>query len=461
MTPVPPPIREHWGSRLGFLLAAAGSAIGLGNLWGFPYKASAHGGAAFVLVYMVVILLVALPLLLAELVIGRHTGESPVLALVRLGGPRWRWLGYAFVLNAVMILAFYSVVTGWTLLSLGRSLAVGLPPDPAAFFAGISQGPQAVFGHLLAMALTGLVIAGGVRCGIERLSLWFMPLLFVVLVALALWAATFSGAGAGYRFYLQPDFTDLLRWPTITAAAGHAFFSLSVGMGAMVTYASYLRGQENLVRLGSTIALADTGVALVGGLITFPLVSHFQLLGKLSDSTVGTLFVAIPSGMASLGPAGRPITVFFFLVLAIAALTSAVSLLEVATAGLIDRLGWSRLRATWSAGLTVTALGLLPALDNRWIDVFYSLCGEALLLLGGLMMALLLGWLHPALGRRELALGFGEQHSPSGDAHSGPFPWPILWWMRVLRFLAPPMLAVLLWQSLRHLPAVFQPLLVS
>jgi NSS family neurotransmitter:Na+ symporter len=289
-----------------------------------------------------------------------------------------------------------------------------------------------------------------VRGGIERLSLWFMPLLFLVLVALALWASTLSGAAAGYRFYLQPDFSDLLRWPTITAAAGHAFFSLSVGMGAMVTYASYLRGRENLVRLGGTIALADTAVALVGGLITFPLVAHFRLLDKLSDSTIGTLFVAIPSGMGSLGPLGRPIAVFFFLVLAIAALTSAVSLLEVATAGLIDRLGWSRRRATGIAALAVTLLGLLPALDNRWIDVFYSLFGEAVLLFGGLMMALLLGWLHPALGRQELALGFGGATS-----------WPILWWMRVLRFLAPPMLAVLLWQSLQHLPAVFQPFLVS
>jgi NSS family neurotransmitter:Na+ symporter len=457
----PPETREHWGSRLGFLLAAAGSAIGLGNLWGFPYKASAHGGAAFVVVYLLVILLVALPLLLAELVIGRHTGESPVLALVRLGGPRWRWLGYAFVLNATMILAFYSVVTGWTLLSLGRSVAVGLPQDPAAFFNAIRQGPLAVLGHLLAMALTALVIAGGVRGGIERLSLWFMPLLFVVLIALALWAATLSGAGAGYRFYLQPDFADLLRWPTITAAAGHAFFSLSVGMGAMVTYASYLRGQENLLRLGGSIALADTAVALVGGLITFPLVSHFQLLETLSDSTIGTLFVAIPSGMASLGLLGRPIAVFFFVVLVIAALTSAVALLEVATAGLIDRLGWSRARATLAAGLVVTALGLLPALDNRWIDVFYSLFAEAVLLFGGLMMALLLGWLHPSLGRQELAIGFGDGPLAEGLPPRPRNAWPILWWMRLLRFVAVPILMVLLWQSLVHLPAVFRPLLAS
>lgn len=445
--------REHWGSRLGFLLAAAGSAIGLGNLWGFPYKASANGGAAFVLVYLVVIALVVLPLLVAELTIGRRTGESPVLALYQLGGRRWRWVGYVFVLNAVVILAFYSVVTGWTLLSLGQSLLVGLPSDAAEFFGRIRQGREAVAGHLLAMALTGVVIGSGVRRGIERLSLWFMPLLFLLLIALALWATSLSDAGAGYRFYLQPDLRSLWRWPTITAAAGHAFFSLSVGLGAMITYASYLgRGEtgssDNLVRLGGTIAMADTAVALVGGLITFPLVAHFRLLDELSGSTIGTLFVAIPKGMASMGGPGRVVGLFFFLVLAIAALTSAVSLLEVSTAGLIDRLGWSRRRATWLAGLAVTALGLLPALDNRWIDLGYTLFGETGLIFGGLMTAVLLGWVHPGLGAAELAEGF-------------PQPGAIRCWILLLRWVATPMLGVLLYQSLVHLPALFVPFFPS
>jgi neurotransmitter:Na+ symporter, NSS family len=371
-----------------------------------------------------------------------------VLALYQLGGRRWRWLGYVFVLNAVVILAFYSVVTGWTLLSLGQSLLLGLPSDAADFFGRIRQGKPALAGHLLAMALTGMVIGSGVRRGIERLSLWFMPVLFVLLIALALWAASLSGAGQGYRFYLQPDFRLLLRWPTITAATGHAFFSLSVGLGAMITYASYLGGRDNLVRLGGTIALADTAVALVGGLITFPLVAHFRLLDDLSDSTIGTLFVAIPKGMVSLGPPGRAVAVIFFLVLVIAALTSAVALLEVTTAGLIDRLGWSRHRATWIAGLTVTLLGVLPALDNRWIDVGYTLFGETGLIFGGLMLAILLGWLHPGLGRSELAEGF-------------PHPGAIRRWIQLLRFVATPMLALLLLQSLLHLPALFEPFLAA
>ncbi len=432
------PSREHWATRAGFLLAAIGSAVGLGNLWGFPYKASANGGAAFVLVYLGVILLVCLPLLVVELLIGRRTGKSPVLALVQVGGEHWRWLGYAMTLNAAVILAFYSVVAGWTLLSAGHTLVFGLPADPGAFFAGIGQGPWAIAGHLLAMLLTAGVITLGVRGGIERLSLWCMPLLFALLVAMAIWASTLSGAGEGYRFYLLPDLNELLRWPTLTSAAGHAFFSLSLGLGAIITYASYTEGDDRLVQQAGTIAAADTSVALVGGLITFPLVAHFNLLGSLSGSTVGTLFVAIPTGMASLGGWGRLVALIFYGVLVIAALTSAVSLLEVSTAAFIDRLGWSRRRATAWAVAAITLLGLLPASDSRWIDVLYTLFGETGLLFGGLMLALLVGW-----GRPRLAGGV-----------------PLLL-RRLLRWLATPVLAVLLVQSLLHLPRVITPLLQS
>lgn len=432
------PSRDHWATRAGFLLAAIGSAVGLGNLWGFPYKAASNGGAAFVLVYLAVIVLVCLPLLLVELWIGRRTGESPVLALIQVGGPRWGWLGWAMTLNATVILAFYSVVAGWTLLSAGRTLVLGLPADPAAFFAGISQGPWAIAGHLLAMLLTAGVIGLGVRGGIERLALWCMPLLFALLVAMALWASTLSGAAEGYRFYLQPDLQELLRWPTLTSAAGHAFFSLSLGLGAIITYASYSRGEANLGRQAVTIAAADTSVALVGGLITFPLVAHFNLLGRLSGSTVGTLFVAIPTGMAGLGGWGRLVALVFYGVLVIAALTSAVSLLEVSTAALIDRLGWSRRRATAAAVALITLLGLLPASDSRWIEVLYTLFGETGLLCGGLLLAVLVGW-----GRPQLA---------------GGLPLPL---RRLLRWLATPLLAVLLVQSLLHLPQVVAPLLQS
>jgi NSS family neurotransmitter:Na+ symporter len=288
------------------------------------------------------------------------------------------------------------------------------------------------------MLLTAGVIALGVRGGIERLSLWCMPLLFALLVAMAIWASTLSGAGEGYRFYLQPDLKELLRWPTLTSAAGHAFFSLSLGLGAIITYASYTEGPGGLGRQAGTIAAADTAVALVGGLITFPLVAHFNLLGSLTDSTVGTLFVAIPTGMASLGGWGRLVALIFYGVLVIAALTSAVSLLEVSTAAFIDRLGWSRRRATAWAVAAITLLGLLPASDSRWIDVLYTVFGETGLLFGGLMLAVLVGWGRPRL---------------DGGA-------PLLL-LRLLRWFATPVLAVLLVQSLLHLPRVITPLLQS
>lgn len=438
MTTPPERPREHWASRAGFLLAAIGSAVGLGNLWGFPYKASANGGAAFVLVYLLVIALVCLPLLVAELMIGRRTGKSPVLALAQVGGPHWRWLGYGMTLNACVILAFYSVVTGWTLLSTFHTLLFGLPADPEAFFGQISQGGWAIAGHLLAMLLTAGVIALGVRGGIERLSLWFMPLLFVLLIGMALWATTLSGAGEGYRFYLQPDLKELLRWPTLTSATGHAFFSLSLGLGAIITYASYGQGTSRLRHEAGTIAVADTSVALVGGLITFPLVAHFNLLGNLSDSTIGTLFVAIPKGMAGLGGLGRLVALVFFMVLVIAALTSAVSLLEVGTAALIDRRGWPRRKATAWAVAAITVIGLLPASDSRWIDVLYTVFGETALIFGGLLLAVLMGWGQPSI---------------DGGV-------PVLL-RRLLRWLATPLLLVLLVQSLLHLPQVFAPFLQS
>ncbi|MBM5797079.1 MAG: sodium-dependent transporter [Cyanobacteria bacterium K_Offshore_0m_m2_072] len=438
MTTPPERPREHWASRAGFLLAAIGSAVGLGNLWGFPYKASANGGAAFVLVYLLVIALVCLPLLVAELMIGRRTGKSPVLALAQVGGPHWRWLGYGMTLNACVILAFYSVVTGWTLLSTFHTLLFGLPADPEAFFGQISQGGWAIAGHLLAMLLTAGVIALGVRGGIERLSLWFMPLLFVLLIGMALWATTLSGAGEGYRFYLQPDLKELLRWPTLTSATGHAFFSLSLGLGAIITYASYGQGTSRLRHEAGTIAVADTSVALVGGLITFPLVAHFNLLGNLSDSTIGTLFVAIPKGMAGLGGLGRLVALVFFMVLVIAALTSAVSLLEVGTAALIDRRGWPRRKATAWAVAAITVIGLLPASDSRWIDVLYTVFGETALIFGGLLLAVLMGWGQPSI---------------DGGV-------PVLL-RRLLRWLATPLLLVLLVQSMLHLPQVFAPFLQS
>ncbi|MGH7545883.1 MAG: sodium-dependent transporter, partial [Gemmatimonadota bacterium] len=346
--------RETWKSSLGFILAAVGSAVGLGNLWRFAYRASEGGGAAFVLLYLVIVAVVGVPLLTAEFVMGRHTRTSCVRALARVGGPRWKPLGVFFVLVGFGILSYYSVIMGWTARTLLDTLRGVIPEDTGAYFASIAEGPSAIAFHVLSMAITIAIVGGGVRKGIERASLVLLPTLGVLILGLAIWAATLSGGGPGYAFYLRPDFGELFKLDTLTAAAGQAFFSLSLGMGAMLTYASYIDRETNLGREAGQIALTDSAVAFVGGLVTFPIIYHFALAGAVSESTVGALFIALPRGFHALGATGIVVGAVFFIALYIAALTSAFSLLEVATAPIIDGLGWSRRKAVLAAGGAVT-----------------------------------------------------------------------------------------------------------
>ncbi|MFY8149351.1 MAG: sodium-dependent transporter [Prochlorococcaceae cyanobacterium] len=391
--------RDHWSSSLGFVLAVAGSAVGLGNLWGFAYRASQGGGGAFVLLYVLIVLLVCLPVLVAEMVLGRSTGQAPLLAPATAGGRGWTPLGWLFLVAAVGILAFYMVLMGWTGRTLLHALLVGLPADMAAseaFFGRISRGGDAVLGHLISLALTGAVVAGGVRGGIERLNRWGMPLLFLLLVALVVWAAFLPDAGAGYHhFLLRWDASRLLDPATIRNAFTQAFFSIGTGVGAVLAYAAYLDRQSALPAEAATVVGMDTAVGLMAGCITFPLVASFGLGDVVSGSTVGTLFIALPTGMASLGPAGRLVAAAFFGLAYIAAITSSVALLEVPVSSLIDRLGWSRPRAVWCCVGVLAVLGLPSALDTGVLQGMDAVFGGVLLLLGGLALSALLGWGSP------------------------------------------------------------------
>lgn len=398
--------RESWKSSIGFMLAAVGSAVGLGNLWRFAYRASEGGGAAFVVLYVVIVALVGVPLLTAEFVMGRHTRTSCVRALAQIGGPRWKWLGIFFVLVGFGILSYYSVIMGWTARVLIDTLRGAVPEDTGAYFATIAEGPSAILFHVLSMAITVAIVGGGVRKGIERASLILLPLLGVLIIGLAVWAATLSGAGAGYAFYLRPDLHELFRLDTLSAAAGQAFFSLSLGMGAMLTYASYLEGQTNLAKEAGQVALVDTGVAFMGGLVTFPIIYHFALQGAVSESTIGALFIALPRGFHALGPSGVVVGAIFFVALYIAALTSAFSLLEVATAPIIDGLGWPRRKAVLAAGLAVTLVGIPSALDTDFLGRLDKWVGEVALVFGGVMIAVLVGYLWWPSADAELAKGF-------------------------------------------------------
>ena len=290
-------VREHWRGRMGFLLAAVGSAVGLGNMWRFSYLAAEHGGAAFVLLYLAFTVAIGLPVLLAELVIGRGAQRGPVGALLHFGGRSWSRLGLLFVAGGFTILAYYSVIAGWTLRFALAGLVGGFDGDAAARFDNAVAGPAAVGWHLAFMALTAGVIAGGVRGGIERCAKVLMPTLFAILVGLAVYAATLDGSAAGYARYLQPDPAQL-RSPSVWVdAAGQAFFSLSLGMGAMLAFASYLERDRPVAGDSLTIAAADFGVAFTAGLVVFPILFALGLQDGVGGSPVGALFITLPRSL--------------------------------------------------------------------------------------------------------------------------------------------------------------------
>jgi NSS family neurotransmitter:Na+ symporter len=433
---------ERWGSGLGFVLAAAGSAVGLGNLWGFAYRASQGGGAAFVLLYLLIVLLVCLPVLVAEMVLGRSTGHAPLLAPFTAGGRRWQPLGWLFLAAAMGILSYYAVLMGWTGRSLLHALLSPLPADigaAQAYFATISSGGDALLGHLVSLGLTGLVVAAGIRGGIERLSRWGMPLLFLLLLALALWAAALPEARQGYAtFLLRWDAGKLLDPATIRNAFTQAFFSIGTGIGAILAYAAYLDRRSGIPGEAAAVVGMDTAVGLMAGCVTFPVVASFGLGDVVSGSTVGALFIALPTGLASLGGAGRLVAVLFFALAYIAAITSSVSLLEVPASSLMDRLGWSRRRAVWLCVALIAVLGLPSALDVGVLERMDALFGGVLLLAGGLAMALLLGWQVPGRYRTDLLQAGSDSHQVRA----------LLW---ALRWISPPAIGLGLVVSLTDL----------
>ena len=425
--------KEQWRSGLGFVLAAAGSAVGLGNLWGFAYRASQGGGGAFVALYVLIVLVVCLPVLVAEMVLGRSTGHSPLLAPVMAAGKRWQPMGWLFVLASCGILAFYAVLMGWTGATIVQTLTQGLPADAMAaeaFFKGLSGGRSALIGQLLSLVVTAGVVALGVRSGIERLSRWGLPLLFVLLVALAIWAAGLQGSAEGYRtFLLRWDAAQLTNFTTIKNAFNQAFFSIGTGIGCILAYAAYLGRRAHLPREAVAVVGMDTAVGVLAGMVTFPIVMNFQLQDLIGESTMGAIFIAVPTGLASLEQGGTLVALVFFGLALIAAITSAVSLLEVPVACLIDRLGWSRSRAVWVSTAVIFVAGLPAATSSEVLDWMSNVFGGLLLIVGGLLLSLLLGWVVPERFEQDLA-------------ESGTSPGLRRLLLVMLRWVAPPVVAL-------------------
>lgn len=425
-------VREHWRSGRGFVLAAAGSAVGLGNLWGFAYRASQGGGAAFLVLYVLIVLVVCLPVLVAEMVLGRSTGKSPISAPAQAAGDSWQSMGWLFVIAASGILAFYAVLMGWTAHTFIHSLFFGLPgnmDEAKVFFGSVSSGNSVLIGQLVSLILTGIVVSAGIRGGVERLTRWCMPALFLLLLVLACWAATLPGAWDGYRtFLLKWDTKQLFDPSTVRNAFTQAFFSIGTGIGCILAYSAYLDKRNHLPREAVAIVGMDTAVGLLAGMVTFPVVMSFGLKDVISSSTVGTLFISLPTGLAALGSTGRLVAVLFFALAYIAAITSSISLLEVPVASIIDRLGWRRNQAVCFSSALIFVIGLPAALDLEVLGRMDAFFGGLLLIFGGLLLSVLIGWVVPRRFDEDLA----GCDTPQGVRSSLKF---------MLRYVSPPVIA--------------------
>jgi len=430
--------RELWGTRWGFVLAAVGSAVGLGNMWRFSYVAAEGGGAAFVLLYIIMVVLIGIPLMLCELTIGRRTHLSPIGALRSLGGKAWVPLGGLFVLTGFLILSYYSVIAGWTVRYALEGFTTGFPSDPGAHFEAISTGGSAIGFHLLFMVLTIGIVMVGVQKGIERAALVLMPTLFLIVVALALWALTLDGAGAGYAFYLRPDLGELLNGTVLRQAAAQAFFSLSLGMGAMLTFASYLSRDTDLNSEAVTISFADFLVAFTAGLVVFPVIFALGLQDQVSDSTVGALFISLPGAFGAMGTIGRIVGILFFLALVVGALTSAISLLEVVASSIIDELGMMRRRAAIVMGVLIAGFGILSATSLDVLGLVDQVAGDLFLVIGAFFMAVFVGWVMKDSAAEELARGADERFRRLIPAV-----------LLLVRYVLPPVIGLVLFFSIR------------
>jgi neurotransmitter:Na+ symporter, NSS family len=448
---VSPGERGNWGSRVGFILAAAGSAVGLGNIWGFPTQVGQGGGAAFVLVYLFCVACICGPILVAELAIGRRAQKDAVGAFAAIRpGTAWWLTGALGVLAGAGILSFYAVVAGWTVGYVWFTATGAV--HGAAFFDGFVRNVPATLGLTgLVLVITAAVVARGVRGGIERFTKTLMPVLVGLLVLLAIRGLTLPGAEQGLIYYLRPDFSRLADIGVFNAALGQAFFSLSLGMGTMITYGSYLSRRETIASAALWVILLDTSIALLAGLIIFP--TGFSIAGfDPSASGPGLIFSVLPRLFETM-PGGTLFGVAFFVLLAVAALTSAVSLLEVPVAFLIDTHGWTRGRAV-AVTTGVTALFAIPsALGNGAVAFFTTLPGLGIdfltlmatiwnnfaLPIGGLLVALFVGY----AWRVDQALA-------ELRADNAWFPLPALWGF-LIRYVSPAGILVIIFFTVRAL----------
>ncbi|MCD8266929.1 MAG: sodium-dependent transporter [Prevotellaceae bacterium] len=400
--------RGLFGTRLGVILASAGSAVGLGNIWRFPTEVGRNGGAAFILVYLCFVFLLAMPVMVAEFVIGRASKANTVDAYrVLAPGKPWMITGCFGVLGGVLVLSFYSVVAGWTLRYTCDTLLLRMTSgqDFASVFAAFSSNPwKPLVYQLVFLVMTHLIVVRGVEAGIERFSKLMMPLLLVIILVLVGCSLTMSGAREGLRFLLKPDFSKVTP-AVVLSAIGQAFFSLSVGMGCLITYASYFGRETRLVSSAFSVCIIDSVVAILGGFIIFPAV--FSVAGVEPDAGPGLVYITLPyvfdNVFQGMPVVGYVFSGLFYVLLLLAALTSTISMHEIVTAFLSERLRIPRRGAAWIVTAVCFLLGAACSLSfGRWsgvkvmgmgfFDLFDFLVAKFIMPLGGIAIAVFVGW---------------------------------------------------------------------
>ncbi len=443
-----PSKRDSFGSKFGVIAATAGSAIGLGNIWRFPYIVGENGGAAFLIIYLCFIVGIGIPVMLSEFTIGRQARRNVFGSFRRLApGRPWYLIGLMGVVAAFMILAFYTVVAGWTLEYIYQSVLNGFSgKNPMQLdtiyhsFIGSTWRPLLWFSVF--MILTASIIMAGVHKGIEKYTKILMPLLLVLLLILVIRSITLPGAGKGITFLFEPDFAKLSA-STVLEALGQAFFSLSIGMGTLVTYGSYIQDDNNLGSTAFSVALADTFIAVLAGLAIFPAVFAFNIE---PGSGEGLVFITIPNIFQQM-PGGYFFSLIFFILLAVAALTSTISVLEVIVAFFVEELNLKRKAATWLAVFSVSVLGVISVLSFSSLSnltifgftVFQLLdftSANLLLPLGGLFIVLFVAWF---FGRDKVK----SQLSNNGKLRAGYVPL----YMVIIKFIAPLAIAFIFMQG--------------
>ncbi len=396
--------RAQWATQSGFVLAALGAAIGLGNIWRFSFVAGENGGAAFILVYVGAIVLIGLPLILAELALGRATQREAVSAFSAMGrGGLWRMAGLPGVAVSFAILTYYAVISGWALKYFADFALMRNPAEAGAalphFERFTASAIEPVVWQAAIFVITVAIVTGGIERGIERANKLLMPLLGVIVLALALHSLTLPGAGGGLAFMFVPDWTRLAEPGVYLAAVGQAFFSLGLAMGVLVTYGSYLPRQSNLPRAAVTIACGDTLIAILGGIVIFPAVFSF---GISPSQGPGLAFVSLPEIFVRM-TGGQTVGTAFFGLLVVAALTSMVALLEIPVAYAIERWRMPRFRAVLAVAGAGFLLGVPSSLGfGVWsqlrifgmpvLDAVDYLASNVMLPLSGLAIALYIGW---------------------------------------------------------------------